>query len=319
MKKIFVSVFLFVAIVSFGGIVASAHAQTASPALTPEQAAMLQQSLNALKTKLLLLQAQAAAQSGSQVSTPAVSGSSLTLGASMLSAQDIASLQNALTLLASALTSLQSELAANPQLAAGREGLVLSALKGIGTTLTAIGTTIGNTSAGSVAYSGTPKVSVTPSAGTSGPTAQAAPSAGPSTQGAQGSLIAPTTPAPTANATPETAQVQSIWSLKNLNWPLTIVIILVLAVIALWLFWPGDEDKTKKAASAPKPTLVREQQVNRANSVNYPNAPKSTAPLHQTPLASAMASPTPADRSTAAPAPMKTVPPQPPQQQRKPA
>lgn len=237
MKKLIIFLFVFVAIASFGGILRPAHAH-ADNSLTPAEAATLQQSLDAMKAKLLELQTEANAQ----VNVPALPP---TLNVATLSAEDKASLRNALALLASALTNLETSLAQNPQLATGREQAVLTALKGIGATLSSIGTTLGGqaiaatpvpTSIASPVAQSAPA----PSEGTMTPLADTSPAA------RESALTSP------ANASPATAQVGSSWSLKNLNWPLVIVIVLVIAAVALWLFWPGEEEKEKKQ----KPTVV---------------------------------------------------------------
>lgn len=276
MKKLFVSLFLLVAIASFGGILApvAAHADTA---LTPAQAAVLQQSLEAMKAKLLDLQAQAAAQTATQAG-PVVTVS----GTATLSASDMASLTNALSLLASALTSLQTSLAQNPQLAAGREQAVLATLKGVGTVLATIGTTLGGTTGGteSVAIATPTPVVQPPVAGGTQVTIQsAAPlvSAG-TLPSAEGSLANP------ANASPEIAQVGSTWSFKNLNWPLVIVIVLVVAAVALWLFWPNGEEKTKRkpvvTMVAPKP-MPQQPTVPQFPTPQSPMMQSSTLPQQQ--------------------------------------
>jgi hypothetical protein len=321
MKKLFVSVFCLVAIASFGGIIASAHAQTAS--LTPAEAAALQQELSTLKAKLLELQAQAAAQqsaqpagSGGVMSSPAAQGSSLTLTGPVLSAQDVASLSSALTLLATALQNLQAQFAANPSLATGHETAVLATLQGIGLTLSSIGNAITNAPVAAAAPA--------PAAATPSPVAQSSPSAAPS----KGTAASPTPEGslatPSANATPEIAQMGTTFSLNNLNWPLIVVIILILAAIASWLFWPGEGDATRRMArartpappSAAPPAPVKQMPM-------MPHTAKSTtqAEPRQTPLASAVAAPaekpgaSAQNRSASA---SHTAPAQP-QQQRKPA
>lgn len=234
MKKLLTILFVFVAIASFGGNIAVTKADT----LTPAQAAAFQQTLDSLKAKLLDLQAQANAQASSQ--PPVVSGAPLTLqNGAVLSSLDAASLRSTLTLLATALTNLQLTIAQNPQLTAGREGVVLLTLKGIGTTLASIGTTITGSSPVAIA---TPNAPATPAA----PPTETAPLL---SAGGESSPAAATP----ANAAPQTAQAGSSWSFKNLNWPLVVIIVLVLIAVALWLFWPGEEDRGRtKRKAAPQ-------------------------------------------------------------------
>lgn len=300
MKKILISVFALVAIASFGGIVTSAHAQTAT--LTPDETAALQAQLDSLTVELAALQAQVAMQTAASAPiTPPVMVQT-TYG---ISTEDITSIQSALSMLASALTSLNAQIALDPTLAAGKEPIISSALQGIGTTLVSIGTTVANS--GYVYY---PVAATTPSPKGTGSVAQSAPSTqvtpitvppqdAVSSPSAEGSLAAPA-----ANSIPETAQVASGWSFKKMNWPLTIAIILVLAVIAMWLFWPGEEEK-KKVVASMKPMSSGPQVV--MQQVNTASTPRPAQP--QTPLATAMGAPGMKPQAT----------PMPQQQQRKPA
>lgn len=309
MKKLFVSLFCLVAIAGFGGIIASAHAQTTQTApLTPAEATQLQQELSTLKAKLLELRAQEAAQSPAQsasaatgaMSSPAATGSSLSLGGTALTATDIASLQHALSLLATALQGIQSEFSANPSLASGHEAAVLAALKSVGTTLASIGSSIAAASVVPQAQSGPAAVATAPSAAAG----QSAPAATPpqgttNAPSAEGTLPAP--PAANTNPTnpqtnPQIAQMGNTFSFAHLNWPLIIVIILIVAAIALWLFWPGESDATKKlakqAASVPSAPLSSAP----APAKQMPMMPhvarsQQDAERPQTPLAAAVAKP----------------------------
>ncbi|MGC9968927.1 MAG: hypothetical protein ABSC29_04350 [Minisyncoccia bacterium] len=228
MKKLFIILLFVVAIASFGGILRSVPAH-ADETLSPAQTAVLQQSLDAMKAQLSELQSQAAAQAGASVLTSHVNG---------LSTEDVASLRSALSLLSSALISLQTSLAQNPQLIAGREGAVLTTLRGVGAVLATIGTTLGGeNNVASVSVSA-PIVQSQPAAGTS-------PYVPPLLSAGGRSAMGTPTQMTFASAVAETAQVGSTWSFKNLNWPLVIVIILVVVAVALWLFWPGGEDKGK--------------------------------------------------------------------------
>jgi hypothetical protein len=274
MKKLFTFLFLFVAVASFGGMMHPAHAASA---YTPAETAALQMQLDSLKAKLLELQAQ---QAATQASTPVAS---VTYQASSLSAEDLGSIANALSALATALIGLQAQFAANPQFAAEHAPVVLSALQGMGKTLTMIGTSIG---AKSVASAGTPA--------NSQPIAQGAPTAPAASVPvvAQAPVASPpllATDGNNAAAVPETAQVVSSWSFKNLNWPLVIVGILILAAIALWLFWPGEDD-SKKAMNMKKnvPSVPARPAPTAPSNIVMTSAKLSASPT-PTPLVSSMA------------------------------
>ena len=259
------------------------HADT----LTPAQAAALGQSLDALKAKVLQLQSQAAAQG----SSPAAAGVPLSLKPPALSPEDVVSLQNALSLLASALSDLQSTFARNPQIAAGREAALAAAFQGIGKTLAAISVITGSGPAATVA-------AATPAPAVNAPSVAQAqpetPSITPLVSSADNGNPAPAAPA-------EIAQVSSAWSLKNMNWPLVAVVVLIIVAVALWLFWPGEEDERKKTAKkSVAPAPVRSAPL--APPATLISAKPASAP--QSPLASVVSAPPQASQQ---------------QQQRKPA
>ena len=292
MKKFSIAILAFVAMMSFGGNIAAVHAET----LTPDQAAQISQTIDALKTRLAALQAEAAAAGNTATpSTPATLAPSVSLSSS-----DAAALNAALGTLATALTNLQTEIAAHPEMTAGREAAMLTALKGIGGTLTNI----------AMAASGQPLASKAPVASTENAqpsVATIAPST-PSSESTGGGAVAEA-PA-TAPAQAGTAEVASKWSLKGMNWPLVIVIGLIVLAMALWLFWPSDDDaKAKKvvAKNIPSPSSSKStpsiQQA--VSSINPTAKPVTSIP---TPLSSAMGTPaTPPHGSSSQP------------QQRKPA
>jgi hypothetical protein len=287
MKKILTTLLLVIAIASFGRILNSAHAAT----LTPAQTAAAQQALDIMKAELLQLQAQAAAQASA--SAPVISGTPPTLNSALLSASDITSLQQGLTLLASALSNLRTEFVQNPQLAAGHEAAVLTTLKGIGTTLAMIGSSVTGGTA-SVPVAAAPAA---PTPASPAPIAQSAPTAPSTVQplisapGSQ-SAVTPEAPAiaPSADTIPATAEASTSWSWRNLNWPLVIVIVLVVLAVGLWLFWPSDEDDRGKKGT--KNDAILSSPV-RPVTMNQPmasvNSGKPAMP-QQTPLTSAMAS-----------------------------
>ena len=276
MKKILISLFLFVAIASFGGYILPVHADT----LTPAQAAALQQSLDALKVKLSDLQAQAAAQAVTITAAPAPVAVS---NSASLSNEDAATLKTELSALASALRSLQIQFGANPAMAKGHEAAVLAMLQGVSKTLVMVNTMISPAQAMAAA-----PVAAAPIA------MQAAPSvtvtANPSPAPVAMSASVPANPnqaqvTPTAAAPVETAAVASSWSWKQMNWPLVIVVILVLLAVGLWLFWPTAEEDTKKTVTksatlpmAPSPVKTVPQPQ---TSFSTQMAPEPKAPIAQ--------------------------------------
>ncbi len=229
MKKIVLFVFAVVAIAGFGGITVSAHAATAG--LTPAEAAVLQSELSVLEAKLHTLQAEAAARG--IYSASALPGSAPVPGGLTLSAQDRASLTQALAGLSANLAAAARELAADPTLG-GRKEQVASAVEKIGTTLAAIGNTVAGGAASPVAYSAqsSPKATVSALVGAK---PQSKPTATRTSRSAQ---------SPVASITPAAGTVKSglALALAQVNWPLTVVIVLILAAMALWLFWPVEED-----------------------------------------------------------------------------
>ncbi len=260
MKKIFISLSVFVAIVGFGGPTLIANAQ----AVSPDQTAQLQQTINTLEAKLMQLQAQA---NGQTVAAPAP----------MISASDAAAVNTALTALTQALSGLQTAIAVNPQMAIANASGISLALQGMSKTLALIGTTL----AGGNAVASTRTVAV--NSGPTGPVAVSAPSspAAPASPSVAQPLVsansngASVVTTPTV-ATPETAQASSAWSFASIEWPYVIVGLLVLAVIALWLFWPSEDEGNKKA---------------KKNVGGIPAKPVTVVPSQPTPLATAVSAP----------------------------
>ncbi|HEX4104289.1 MAG TPA: hypothetical protein VHZ04_02305 [Candidatus Paceibacterota bacterium] len=328
MKKLLTYFSLIVAIASFGGLIATANAQ----AISPQEATQLQATLNSVSAELAALQAQANTQANGGATAPAAVTTPTVM--TTLSPADAAAVNTALSSLVSALSGLETAIAQNPQVATTNAQGISVALQGIGKTLLAITTTING---GTVASGPALAQNSTGAAGASGNGSIAAANPpSPSTAGA-GSGIAPSTAsngnsapavnaAPTATpaAAPQTAQVASAFSLKNIRWPYVVAGILVILAVALWLFWPGEgEDNDKKnvvkksggnpAPAKPAPAAQSPQMTILASSGKSVIPPQQ---MPQTPLASAVSAP--AQRNDAANVP-KIVPSQPAQQQRKPA
>lgn len=280
---------------SFGGMMTTVHAATPTPA----QAALIQQSINAMSAELLQLQAQANAQ---QNATLPAAGATLTLvpasPATTIAPSNAAAVSKVLASLTTLLTTLQSSIAANPQMTSANSASITVALQGIGGTLSTIIAELGNGSpvaiatptpstAPSTSHATTPApvaiAAPAPSTGLSATVAPAAPASNPSVAG-----VAPNAP---ANSAP-VADVSSAWSWKSLDWPFIIVGILIVLAVALWLWWPEDEEDTKKKGGQKSPVTPVVTQKQQVQPTIIATTVKSAAPTSsQTPLASAVSAP----------------------------
>lgn len=272
MKKYLNLAALLVAIASYGGIVGgtlSVHAQS----ITLEQRATMQQSLDVLKAKLVNLEMQqGVVPQGDEVSADAapvvVATPSVTLGGS-----DVVQLEAALSSFAETLTALQTKIAEDPQYMAVNEAAFVATLQGIGNTLASIGAQLENSDLAMAA----------PQAAAPAP-AQVMPSMNPNPAAATqnpGSNVVPAAnngSAPIVNAPAQTAQASNAFSLGKLNWPLIVVIVLVLAAIAIWLFWDTEEKvvAVKTVANAPQKPM-------------QPFVPQPSATVSQSPLSATIA------------------------------
>lgn len=247
----------------------SAHAQT----LTQADASSLQASVDALKAKFAELQAQAGVQ------RPPVLRQ-----APPISEADARSLNSALSALAGVLTTLQSEFSANPGFAAQNSGGVIIALQGIGNTLAMIGTSLQGAPSASVAAApkaGKPTIAQAPAA-------SPLPSDGANTQSKE--------EAPLPVSIPATAEVSSAWSLRNFNWPLVAAVVLIVAAIALWLWWPtkekerdgNDKGSAKKNMPQTRPTVIVSSS---GPQISVNTAKQAVTPQAPTPLAASISVP----------------------------
>jgi hypothetical protein len=283
MKKLIISVWTFVAIASFGGNILPVHAAT----LTPTEQATLQQSLDAMKAQLLQLESQ---QAAAQASSPVVSGAKLSL-------TDSAAVNTALTSLAVALTNLQATIQNNPQIATANAQGISLALQGIGKTLVMIGTTVvtGNNSIASTAPApSSPKPASAPSVAMNTPAPTPTPSTG--IQPLIGATGNGTPAATTPSAAPQSAQVAQVsnaWSLKDIAWPYVAVGILVILAIALWLWWPSEEEDNAKGKKIVPMVPAKPEQppVTILASSGKPISQTPSAPAPQTPLSAAVSAP----------------------------
>jgi len=340
MKKtlIFGSLFIAFAMMSHGGNTLLAHAQTATATTAMPANATLQQELDVAKAQLVQLQMEAGQVPAGDSNLPGATSSAAPMSSiaptitimptpnasMMLSATDVSEMNTVLTALTTMLTTLQTKIAQDPQVAVSNGAATVSSLRAIGNTLAAI---VGDAAHENVAMA-TPQTIVpqtanavptsgnTPAAGSQG-IAQANPTTAGTSGGAGASAgvgtaaITPTTgnntptvtpppppPTPVAvNTVPQTAQAAASFSLGKLNWPLIIVIILIVAAIAIWLWW-DDSDDTKQTvvikttSSAPQRPLQPSNPVSMStnNQGNPGQNQSSSRPVSgpQTPLSSAV-------------------------------
>lgn len=211
MKKFILSALVFLLVGSYGVIIfTTVHADT----LSPTQAATLSQSLQAMKTELLVLQKQAAAQAtsaGTSESAP-------------LSIRDVAMAETALQSLTTELGLLNQALTKNPAALTENNRVALKSI-------------LGNVSAGLLAMNEAfaanapmAQVATVPSAPAPMQTnAQSMPEVE-----AQGQVQPPSAPATGNNIAPETAQISSHVPL-NRGWMVTLgVIVLLLVAFFVW-------------------------------------------------------------------------------------
>ncbi|MGB7957547.1 MAG: hypothetical protein WCF77_01735 [Minisyncoccia bacterium] len=240
MKKFTLSLLLFFCMMSYGSyMLCTARAQM----VPPSDAAQLNQALEGMKARLLDLQAQANAATAASAQTPAT----------VLSAQDIASLQSAFQALTVALAAINRTIATNPSEFTGQNRVALNeTLSSMSASLLAMNQALGETVTAPVAVNelpANPSVAVTPL----NPT--------PSTVGV--SAVVPTDAANenavADNNVAQTAQVSSQVSLSR-GWMVTFGAILI--VIAAFLLFRRKDKKLAPAASAnrsekPSPVAVR--------------------------------------------------------------
>jgi hypothetical protein len=282
MKKYIVLAAVIVAIVSFGGITA-VHAQT----LTPAERVAMQQSLDVLKAKLVNLQMQQGMvpQGDDQLANNASVSAAPVMTQTQLSADNILALKQTLITFATTLQNLQTRIAQDPQFLTTNQASVLASLQGIATTLATIGTEVqsGNLAATTPSQPSQGIAQTTPNSGQTGGTQ----STGNTTPTTGSNVPAQSTNNTPANTPAQTAQASNSFSLGKLNWPLIVVIILIVAAIAIWLFWDTEEEKTvvKTVANAPQkpmqPFTVNQSSVTQNLPANSGQQPPLVAPMPQ--------------------------------------
>ena len=251
MKKTFLLAALAI-VAAFGMRTGIVHAQTNSS--SPANTAALQQQLDVAKATLVNLEMQAGMvpqsddQLGANVAVTAQPGQpAAASSAPALSAAQVIYYRGVLAELSASLTTLQATLKANPTMGVSQASAIASTLDTLRGTVSSIALAITGTNSDLAVNAPAPSAPATQ--GNGGTAAR-----GTGTAVAQS---APTTTAAgaTSSQVQTTAQVSSVWGFVKNNWPVLVIILLVLAILAI-LFWPENEAKAptvqKSAASSPK-------------------------------------------------------------------
>lgn len=221
-------------------VLAHAAEQPPSPAAT----ATLNQELQDMKATLLQMQTQVQDQEQASVSAPQ--------SAEILSAQDTASLTDALVLLDTALIGLESSLRTNEKVLTPDQKIAISStLQGIGLNLSAMAQVFAGGPAQSPVAVAAPGVSKPVSPVTAAPAASAPMAAeAPSKSAPQ---VAASNPQPLENAEPQMAQVSSVARWGAWGWPVGVGIIIIL-IAGIWL-WRA---KKVKPVAQYRPDIKRD-------------------------------------------------------------
>lgn len=270
MKKIIFFAVLAVAFAGLGMQAGLVHAQTSDTA-------SLQQQLDVAKATLVNMEMNAGMvpQGDDQLSagTAAAPSASVTPSAPAtgLSASQISYFDGVLTQMAGMLSQLNTAIAANPNMSQTQISAIASTLGTMKVTVSAIATQIAEGGQGAPIAAASPSShAATPATGNgaaSGQTAQANPA----------TSTAPATAATSTNTAPAaTAQASSFWSFTKSNWPVLVIIVLVIAILAI-LFWPDKEAKAPTKSSGPaspsKP-IITSAQNGSGNGTTAPKTPQ---------------------------------------------
>lgn len=276
---------VFTAMASYGGT-ALTYAQTAPSTNT----ASLQQQLDLAKAELSNLEMQAGmipnGDGGTALAATSImsdSGTAATPATSnaSLSAADRTEINTALGALANLLVSLQTKIANDPQFLKNNETEVAQSLQVMANTIALIGKSLPTQSA---AVAMTPETQgATPS--NSGVTALTAPTTVPAPTAATAPSAPSNQTAPTGavenTVATQPAETASAFSFSKLNWPLIIVILLIIAAIAIWLFWDDGEDVKPAVRTVSNPSKPPVTAMNNAVQIH-------SSVSTQTPMSAAM-------------------------------
>ncbi|MDE2018996.1 MAG: hypothetical protein KGJ13_01465 [Patescibacteria group bacterium] len=292
MKKLLVSIFLSLALMSFGSI-ALAHAQTA-----PADQATLQQQLQLMKAKLQLLELQQGQDLGAAAESPVTAAITPAAqpAATDISAADAAALNAALSSLATTLVSLQNAMQSNPQFLAENGPVIAKSLSGIENSLAAVLISMQNGTGSALAQNETPAASAgqAPLVAVNNPSPSAAPAARNGSEGLNSGSLLPsvqdlTQPAQNQPAAQGAAVASSIFGGNRL--PAIIIGVILLAMIAILIWGRGGNEEpaavSAKSSKKPAPAPVAPVQPTISFVSNHapaPNASTATA----SPLANAL-------------------------------
>jgi hypothetical protein len=261
MKKIFFFAVLAVALAGFGMQAGTVHAQSMTATAAPVSNAQLEQELQVAKATLINLEMQQGIIPASDDQMTAGTGTTAqpisvaqptVLG---LSPTEVSYFNGVLSELTSSLAQLEGIIVANPNLNTTQLASISTTLDGMKGTLLAMSTQIAQDENSSNIAMTAPSTGIVAGASTTTPAqvAQTAPANTPATTPAA---------ATSTNTVQATTQPSSVWSFTKANWPVIVIILLVIAILAI-LFWPESEAKTPvKTVSYP----------------SAPSAPKAAAP-----------------------------------------
>jgi hypothetical protein len=269
MKKLFFFAVLAVALAGFGMQTGIVHAQSMTTA-APVSNAQLEQELQVAKATLINLEMQqgsipagddqiAAGTGTGAIAQPVAIAQPSTNG---LTPAEVGYFTGLLSQLTSSLSQLEATLVANPNMNSTQVASISTMLGGMQSTLLAMSTQIAQDENGSNIAMTAPSAGVVAGASTSTP-AQVVQTTPATTPAANTSAVTtvPASAAP-ANTAQSSVQPSSFWSFAKSNWPVIVIILLVIAILAI-LFWPESETKAPvktvsypSAPSAPKVTAT---------------------------------------------------------------
>ncbi|MDR3582731.1 MAG: hypothetical protein P4L67_05650, partial [Candidatus Pacebacteria bacterium] len=254
----FIFAVMAVAMAGFVIPTGAVRAQATDTPATVSTATLLQELQVAKATLLNLQMKEGMIPQGDDQTSPGTTAQPVTVAqpvpaTSGLTASEIVHFNEILSQLAGSLLQLAQVVNAHPAMTPAQTASIATALNGMKGALLSMSTEIAQDEGGA------PIAIATPSTGVVAGASTAAPSQTAQTPAAATPAASASTPAVTAEATPATNSAQagtklsSVWSFTKANWPVIVIILLVIAILAI-LFWPEKEAKTsaKTAASAPK-------------------------------------------------------------------
>lgn len=222
------------------------HAQTVAATATSVDNAALEQQLQVAKATLINLEMQngMTPAAGDNQITPGTTAQPVT-ATSGLSASEVSYFNGVLSQLTSSLSELEATIVANPNMDSAQIASISATLGGMKTSLVSMTNEIAQDEQGSSV------VAITSPAATTGTANAAATDAATSSKTAQQTVAAADSATPTGaqatstakNSIHVAAQMSSVWSFTKTNWPVILIILLVIAILMI-LFWPENESGT---------------------------------------------------------------------------